>query len=399
VIDALRLWIAPLAGLVCIGWAATLALAAEAELPDGARADEEALAVAGGRRVPVSRALHVAHLALLVLAGTAVGGATAWWTWWPLAGVVRLVVAVGFIWICADLLPRLLATLAPELPLAVRGFAIRTLRPFAPLLRVIAWADARVQPAEVPAERARAERDIAYGIFSLGESAVSDVMTPRIDIVAVDLADPFDDVVTTLRRSEHARLPVFDGHPDAVVGVLSAKDMLAAIAEGDEARNWHALIRPVGFVPEAKRLDRQLRDFQRGPAHLAIVVDEFGGTAGLVTLEDILEQIVGEIQDERDTDEIAPLRELAPGVWRVQGSAALAELESAIGRSFGTEEVSTVGGLVLSEFGRVPRVGESIEVGGFTFRVEQMRRRRVTRVEVRPTPPMPAELQPAEDEA
>jgi CBS domain containing-hemolysin-like protein len=209
-------------------------------------------------------------------------------------------------------------------------------------------------------------------------------MTPRIDIVAVDLSASREEVVRTLRSAEHARLLVYDGHPDAIAGVIYAKDMLARLDDAEAA--WHALIRPAAFVPEAKTLDRQLRDFQRGPSHIAIVVDEFGGTAGLVTLEDILEEIVGEIRDEYDTDEVAPIQDLGDDEWRVQGGTALAELEAALGHRFDREDVSTVGGLVLAEFGRVPRTGETIELDGFQLAVEQVIRRRVKRVSVRRVP-------------
>jgi CBS domain containing-hemolysin-like protein len=204
-------------------------------------------------------------------------------------------------------------------------------------------------------------------------------MTPRIDIVAVDSSAGRDEVITTLRRSEHARLLVYDGHPDAVAGVIYAKDILAGV---DDRAPWTAVIRPAGFVPEGKTLDRQLRDFQRGPSHLAVVVDEFGGTAGIVTLEDILEQIVGEIQDEYDTDEVAPIQTVGPDHLRVEGGVALSELEGVLGHGFAREDVSTVGGLVLAEFGRVPRAGESIDVQGYRLTVEQVVRRRVRRVGV-----------------
>jgi len=210
------------------------------------------------------------------------------------------------------------------------------------------------------------------------------VMTPRIDIVAVDTAADQDEVIKTLRSSEHARLLVYDGHPDAVVGVIYAKDILAVGPE--DMRPWHALIRPAVFVPEGKTLDRQVRDFQRGPSHLAVVVDEFGGTAGIVTLEDILEQIVGEIQDEYDTDEVAQIQVVSEDQWRVEGGVALSELEETLGHSFDRDDVSTVGGLVLAEFGRVPRSAESIDVEGFRLVVEHVVRRRIKRVGVYRTP-------------
>ena len=206
-------------------------------------------------------------------------------------------------------------------------------------------------------------------------------------MVAVDLSASRDDVVAVLRSSEHARLPVYDGSPDAVAGVLYAKDMLPKATPGEAVdAPWQSLIRPAAYVPEAKGLDRQLRDFQRTAGHLAIVVDEFGGTAGLITLEDILEQIVGEIQDEYDTDEVAPIQPLGENAYRVQGGAALAELESTLDHDFGREDVSTVGGLVLAELGRVPRSGERLVLDGYELTVDQVVRRRVGRVMIRKTP-------------
>jgi CBS domain containing-hemolysin-like protein len=272
---------------------------------------------------------------------------------------------------------------APELTAPARRAAAATLAPFRPLLRLAAWVDARARaatPAAKPRHTGPAERDMLLGVFSLAETTVAEVMTPRIDIVAVDSSADRDEVTETLRSSEHARLLVFDGHPDAVAGVIYAKDILAA-QDADDAP-WQSLIRPAAFVPEGKTLDRQLRDFQRGPGHLAVVVDEFGGTAGLVTLEDILEQIVGEIQDERDIDEVAPIQVVAEDQLRVDGGVALSELEGVLGHSFDREDVSTVGGLMLAEFGRVPRAGESIDLDGYRLVVEQVIRRRVRRVAV-----------------
>jgi magnesium and cobalt transporter len=254
----------------------------------------------------------------------------------------------------------------------------------------VAWADRRIHPKARPVlrESGAVRRDMLLGLFSLADTTVSEVMTPRIDIVAVDASAAEDEVVTTLRRSEHARILVYEDHPDAVIGVLFAKDMLARLPDNTAADPWNTLIRPAAFVPEGKTLDRQLRDFQRGPSHLAVVVDEFGGTAGIVTLEDILEQIVGEIQDEHDTDETAPVQELPEGRLSIEGGVPLAELEAILGHSFGREDVSTVGGLMLDAFGRVPRSGEAVAVDGIRFAVEQVARRRVRRVQVdRPAAP------------
>jgi CBS domain containing-hemolysin-like protein len=392
-IAMLQLFIAPLLAALLTLWAAWLALAAEsdADLP---RALSEQLGTRGAGTL--SRHLHVAHLALLVLAGAAAGGAVAWWAWSPALGLVRLLLAVLLVWVLGDLVPRLLAAVAPELTVPARRAAAATLVPFRPLLRLATWADDRARaraPAHTTRQAGTAQRDMLLGVFSLADTTVAEVMTPRIDIVAVDTAVERDEVVKTLRSSEHARLLVYDGHPDAVVGVIYAKDILAIGPE--DPRPWRALIRPAAFVPEGKTLDRQVRDFQRGPSHLAVVVDEFGGTAGIVTLEDILEQIVGEIQDEYDTDEVAPIQVVSEDQWRVEGGVALSELESALGHSFDRDDVSTVGGLVLAEFGRVPRSGESIDVEGYRLVVEHVVRRRVKRVAVH-RPPVEASMAPPE---
>lgn len=375
----LQLFIAPLVAAGLTLWAAWLALAAEsdADLPR-ALGGEFSNEVGAGT---LSRNLHVAHLALLVLAGAAAGGAVAWWARSPSAGLLRLTLAVGLVWVLGDLLPRLLAAVAPELTGPARRAAAATLAPFRWLLRLAAWADSRARsaPAADTAQHAGGtERDMLFGVFSLADTTVAEVMTPRIDIIAVDSSADREEVSAILQTSEHARLVVYDGHPDEIAGVVYAKDILAA---GDaEAAPWQTLIRPAAFVPEGKPLDRQLRDFQRGPSHLAVVVDEFGGTAGIVTLEDILEQIVGEIQDERDTDEVEPIQILAEDQLRVEGGVALSELEAVLGHSFDREDVSTVGGLVLAEFGRVPRAGETIDLQGYRLVVEQVIRRRVRRV-------------------
>ena len=393
-IAMLQLFIAPLVAALLTLWAAWLALAAEsdADLPRGLSGK---LGFTGGTGT-LSRHLHIAHLALLVLAGAAAGAAVAWWARSPAGGLLRLTLAVLLVWVLGDLLPRLLGAVAPELTVPARRAAAATLVPFRPLLRLATWADDRARaraPIRTTRQAGTAQRDMLLGVFSIADTTVAEVMTPRIDIIAVDTAVERDEVVKTLRSSEHARLLVYDGHPDAVVGVLYAKDILAI--GPDDPRPWRALIRPAAFVPEGKTLDRQVRDFQRGPSHLAVVVDEFGGTAGIVTLEDILEQIVGEIQDEYDTDEVAPIQALSEDQWRVEGGVAISELESALGHSFDRDDVSTVGGLVLAEFGRVPRSGEAIDVEGYRLVVEHVVRRRVKRIAVH-RPPVVASVAPPE---
>ena len=372
-----------LAGLLMLS-ASLMALAGEGEAELGARALARAAPRDG---LLPARALHIMHLTLLTVAAALAATAVAWWSYPPLGALIRVVLVTLLVWAVGDLAPRLLAALAPELVPFARLVALRATPLFAPLLRLASRADRRSREPAVVTTRvgAQSPQEMALGVFSLSTMTVSEVMTPRIDIIAVDVAESEQEVIATLRRSEHARLVVFDGHSDAVVGMLHAKDMLPRLHNGSsEHPSWQNLIRPAGFVPEAKRLDRQLRDFQRGSGHLAIVVDEFGGTAGLVTLEDILEQIVGEIQDEHDVDEVAPLTHHDDGHYTVQGGIPLADLEAELDHDFGQEQVATVGGLVLAEFGRVPRAGEERLIDGWRFVIEVVARRRVGRVSVWP---------------
>jgi CBS domain containing-hemolysin-like protein len=326
------------------------------------------------------------HLATLTLAAALAGTATAWWVFPAVTGAVRVLLVTLLVWSIGDLVPRLLAVLAPELVPHARRVALATAPIYAPLIWMARHLEAPVSEATPrTAERAASSHEMVRGVFSLKAMTVSEVMTPRLDIVAVDVDAEEAEVVHILRHSEHARLLVDAGNADTVVGVIYAKDVLPRLGGATGSQSpWQELVRPASFVPEAKTLDRQLRDFQRGPGHIAVVVDEYGGTAGLVTLEDILEQIVGEIHDEYDIDEAVPLARHEDGHLMVQGGVALTDLEQEIGHDFDREDVDTVGGLVFAELGRVPRTGERVEVDGWQFVVDLVIRRRVRRVAVWP---------------
>ena len=374
----------PLAGLVML-CAAIVALAGEGEGELAARAlardpDDEALSPA--------RTLRVMHLTLIVIAAAMAATSVGWWAYQPASALLRVVLVTSLVWAVADLAPRLLAALAPELVQPAHRVALAAAPVFRPLLWLTVRLDRRGREHAAGHGRSgdrQSPHEMALGVFSLHEMTVSEVMTPRIDIVTVDVAQAEEDVIATLRSSEHARLLVVDGHPDLVVGILYAKDILPRLIDAEAPREkWLALVRPAAFVPEAKRLDRQLRDFQRGPGHLVVVVDEFGGTAGIVTLEDILEQIVGEIQDEYDGEEVPPMLQHDDGHYSVQGGLPLADLQAEVNHDFGREDVATVGGLMLAEFGRVPRMGEAFEIDGWRFVVELIVRRRIRRVSVWP---------------
>jgi CBS domain containing-hemolysin-like protein len=214
----------------------------------------------------------------------------------------------------------------------------------------------------------------------MGDTSVQDVMVPRVDIVGIERTTPWADVVARVRSSEHARFPVYDGSIDELDGVLFAKDLLPAIlADHSPPSGWQQLVRPAAFIPATKPLDDQLRDFKASGTHIAIVVDEYGGTAGLITIEDILEEIVGDIRDEYDVE--APEIEERDGrrFW-VSGRVTLDDLSAALDHEFTSDDVTTVGGLVYEQLGRVPRAGETFALDDFRVVVERVVKRKVERV-------------------
>jgi putative hemolysin len=226
----------------------------------------------------------------------------------------------------------------------------------------------------------REQRAILRRVFSLGEIEVQEVMVPRVDIVGVERATPWSEVVDRVRVSQHARLPVYDDTLDHVMGILYAKDLLAAvIADEEPAAGWASLVRPASFIPESKAIDSQLRDFKATRTHIAIVVDEYGGTAGLLTIEDILEEIVGDIRDENDWEEPPIVAEANTRFW-VSGRVTLDELSEALGEQFEDKDITTVGGLIFQRLGRVPRAGETLTLHGFRVVVERVVRRRIDRL-------------------
>lgn len=221
---------------------------------------------------------------------------------------------------------------------------------------------------------------LIHGVFSLGDTKVNEIMVPRVDIVGLERDTPWSEVVDRVRSARHARLVVFDGTLDEVVGVLYAKDLLPALlAEEEPAGGWQALVRPALFIPGSKTVEAQLRDFRAARRHLAVVADEFGGTAGLVTLEDVLELIIGDIQDEGDA-ELPDIEREDGGRYWVLASVTLEALSDVTGQDFTRGDINTVGGLVMEVLGRVPHAGETFTLDGFRFVVEKVVRRRIQRV-------------------
>jgi CBS domain containing-hemolysin-like protein len=234
------------------------------------------------------------------------------------------------------------------------------------------------------------EREMITSIFAFGETTVREVMTPRTDLVAVDAAMPLEEVVAAVRESERSRVPAYEESLDRIVGVVYAKDLLA-IAHGlaEPPVRLAEILWDATFVPEAKKIDDLLRQFQREQIHMAVVVDEYGGTAGIVTLEDILEEIVGEIQDEYDVEEplVVPLED---GVLRLDGRLDADDFNDFTGSGLEAEDVETMGGLVARELARVARHGDTVEIGDWVFEVEAVDGKRITRLLAWPSEDAPS---------
>jgi CBS domain containing-hemolysin-like protein len=230
------------------------------------------------------------------------------------------------------------------------------------------------------AEVSKEQKVLLGGVFALKDTTVGEIMVPRVEILAIDRDAPWAEAVARVRSAEHARLPVYSETIDNVVGILYAKDLLpAVVADQEPEPSWTQLVRPATFIPSTKSADAQLRDFQSSGTHMAIVVDEFGGTAGLVTIEDVLEEIVGEIRDEYDQEEAPVEQEDGRRFW-VAARLTLDELSEITGTDFRREGINTVGGLVYDVLGRVPKAGERLVLRGFDVVVERVVRRRVQRV-------------------
>ncbi|MDW3218677.1 MAG: hemolysin family protein [Acidimicrobiales bacterium] len=227
------------------------------------------------------------------------------------------------------------------------------------------------------------ERELIESVFALGDTIVREVMVPRPDMITADASSTITEVLDLAIEKGLSRLPVCGTGVDDIVGVCLVKDLTRSERAGKGDRPARSLMRRARFVPETKHADVLLREMQSGRHHLAVVVDEYGGTAGLVTLEDVVEELVGEIVDEYDVEE--PLLEpLAGGEALVHGRMPVDQLNALVASQIEEGDWDTVGGLIFNTLGHVPAVGESIEEGGVRLRVERMEGRRITRVRLTP---------------
>jgi len=225
------------------------------------------------------------------------------------------------------------------------------------------------------------ELAMLQGVLEVSETHVREIMIPRSRMVVLRQDDSAEDLLSAIVESGHSRFPVIGADRDEVVGILLAKDVLKHYRESDSEFRIDDLLRSTIFIPESKRLNTLLKDFREGHQHMAVVVDEYGGVSGLATIEDVLEQIVGEIDDEHDPEDADPIQELENGRYSVLAQTRIDAFNDYFGTEFEDQEYETVGGLILHELGRLPRRGERVEFGGFAFNVTRGDRRRIYAVE------------------
>ncbi|GAB4424968.1 MAG: hemolysin family protein [Anaerolineae bacterium] len=318
--------------------------------------------------------------------------------------IIVTVVAVIIILVFGDLIPREIARAYPE-PIALWSIYPFNLLSYvaAPLARLITkigrgltgrWdetgdyglgtmteEDLRtyVDAGEEGGLLKEEEKEMIYSIFDLGDTSAREIMVPRIDVVAVEADMPVREALDLILEAGHSRVPVYDDNIDNIIGILYAKDLLAHWRNGGEPRMVRGLEREVYYVPETKPVSDLLRELQSKKVHIAIVVDEYGGTAGLVTIEDILEEIVGEIQDEYDAEEFYMDR-ISDDEYIFSARLDLDDINDIMSVELPTDESDTLGGLVYSILGRVPAVGDSVDVADLHLTVLEVEGRRIVKV-------------------
>jgi putative hemolysin len=343
------------------------------------------------------------------------GAAMAFWVdtdFWP--GAPWFAVALGvlelLVLLLAQFLGRVLALARPE-PVAltfVRPVEILNrvlfvvLLPFVALerwLRSLLGVQHALTPADAEdrlrhlvegnADLEEDEREMITSVIELGEQPVREVMVPRMDIIAVTDGSSVRDVLDRIVESGHSRIPIYNGSIDNITGVVYAKDLLAFLRDGSQASAVQPLAREASYVPETKKIDELLHEMQQSRVHVSIVIDEYGGTAGLITIEDMIEEIVGEIRDEYDVEE-AMIEEVSDHEALFDGRVSIRDVNDTLDLDIEDEDFDTLGGLLYHELGKVPSVGDEVRVDGAVVTVLSTTGRRVRQVRVTRVAPQPA---------
>ena len=226
-------------------------------------------------------------------------------------------------------------------------------------------------------------KSMLQGVLDVSSMRARDIMIPRSQMATIDIDDSVEDMLPILLENNHSRYPVVNEDKDHIEGILLVKDLLQYALDTNKT-DWHLrdVLRPAVIIPESKRVDALLKEFRQKRYHMAIVVDEYGGVSGLVTIEDILEQIVGEIEDEHDDEEEHDIKKMASRVFQVSALTPLDEFNESFDTDFDEEDADTIGGIVLHAFGHMPSRGESIELKGLTFKVSKANSRRLVQLQV-----------------
>jgi magnesium and cobalt exporter, CNNM family len=343
----------------------------------------------------------------------------------PLAWLVVMLLAALFIVAVGEFLPESWVMRAPERWAVVFAAPVAALEwVLSPLMRLMLFAASRVarplagrQIPFVTEEEIKTmvdageeggvieedEKEMIYSIFEIGETIAREIMVPRIDVLALDGSTPLPEAVEAVLSAGHSRIPVYEGNIDNIVGLLYAKDLLRAWKDGSQAANLRDLLRPAYFVPETKKVDELLADLQRKRIHLAVVVDEYGGTAGIVTLEDIVEEIVGEIRDEYDVNEESLFERISDDEYIFDARIDLDEVNELLGLHLPSGVSDSLGGFIYAQLGHVPAPAEKVAADQVTFEVLTVTGRRIRKVRALRRPHVdPAEAngdEPARGEA
>jgi putative hemolysin len=286
----------------------------------------------------------------------------------------------GFVWVAGNIVRLFGGKIDP------------THRAFVTEAEIIGLVDSGEEQGVIDKE----EREMIRSIFEFGDTQAREVMTPRPDMQCASADATVAEMAQFIEQAGHSRIPIFENSEDNIIGIINSRALITALKEGRDNEPVRNFMHPAYFVPETKMIDDLLRAFQTRRMHIAIVIDEYGATAGLVTLEDLLEEIVGEIRDEYDTEE--PLfRWIASDTLRADARINVAELNDVLGSNFTEEEdFSTLGGLIFNELGKVPKTGEKLTVDAYEMTVEKMVGRRIGAALIRKPP---ASVENSEDES
>jgi putative hemolysin len=279
-----------------------------------------------------------------------------------------------------------LLTWVTDLLVGLVGQSRKSTMPFVTAEEIMTMVDAGQEGGVIE----NTEKEMIYSIFEMGQTTTREVMVPRMDVFALAVETPLPEVISAAVRTSHTRIPVFEGNRDNIIGIVHTKDLLKCGLDATPVGGLRDLLRPAYFVPESKKIDELLREMQAHQVHMAIAVDEYGGTAGLVTLEDVLEEIVGEIKDEYDKEE-ALMQTVGEGEAIFQGITPLNHVNETMGLELEAEDVDSIGGYVYSQLGRIPAPGEKVVTDSVTITVLSTTGRRIKKVKVT------KEIQPRDD--